>query len=188
MSGLADYLDLLEPRIALPAPGVPARRPTRYAPPGFGAPAPSSVSRATVSLPADYRSVLPSTFRVGAPTGTASSSDPAAAARASCAAFCADPANARECVPASSGGTGACSPWVAAPSIIIGPAPGGTAPDAGPAPGGTAPDAGPAPGGTAPDAGPAPGGGATPPPAVSAKPVLWPWAVAAIVAWRLLRG
>lgn len=141
MSGLADYLDLLEPTrpgvvltptsivrtSAAPlAPGVAARSAAPSAPLRRSTMTPLMATRGGVPITTTLRpgaSTIPGMTITPTPTYspgvvTPASSDPAAdAARASCATFCADPANARECVPASAGGSGACSPWVgAAPS------------------------------------------------------------------------
>lgn len=91
---LADYLDLLEPRrglAALPTPGTFYRPPAKY-----------TTSRTAVA------SDTSAMRRVLQPTA-APSSDAGARNRAECVAFCANPANARECVP---GGGGFCSDLV----------------------------------------------------------------------------
>jgi hypothetical protein len=154
MAGLADYLDLLEPRTFAPGAAssiyspTPGARTTGFAPPAAqaldrDAALVASVRRycsgvglADCGLAAGYD---PGSVSWGAPTATKKGSrtsvmtpqrasaalivprqiapytDTGAKNRADCATFCANPANAIECVPASRGGTGACSPWVDPP-------------------------------------------------------------------------
>lgn len=170
MTELSDYLDLIEPRRPgfAPTPQT-VHRPTKYTTPGFAASAPTSSARATTLAPSS-RYVAPRALPPGVGVPFRPSADPAAdRARADCISFCSNPANARECIPAAAGGSGACS-WA------IPAAPGGGAL---PLPSDWRPPAFDPGGGTV---APSP----EPDTTAAAKP-LWPWLVAAVVAWKILR-
>lgn len=179
MSRLSDYLDLLEPSRPGTVYRPPAITATSTSPPTAGSLAPSSSVPASMTFaPAAMRIPAPrATFTPPSsvsPTGTAPrpgyitpapSGDEAA--RADCVTFCQNPANARECIPAAAGGTGFCS-W----AIPAATASGGGVLTIDPRTG------------ISTGSGSSSGGFLPPAPT---KPALWPWAIAAFVAWRLLR-